>query len=161
MSAASAAPSIAAPEVGRARDEDFPFVTVGEGIELKVLRVVESTGIWVIRNRFAPGVTIDTHRHTGEVHAFTREGCWHYVEYGVDYPAGSYVHEPASSVHTLRVNAENPGPTDVLFVMQGSNLNLGADGTTITRVDDGPTTLAAYLAICEAQGLGRPPVLVR
>lgn len=149
------------PDVGLARDDAFPWVTVGDGIELKVLRVVESAGIWVIRNRFAPGVQIDTHRHTGEVHAFTREGCWHYVEYGVDYPAGTYVHEPAHSVHTLRVNADNRGPTDVLFVMQGANLNLAADGATITRVDDGPTTLAAYLAICEAQGHPRPPVLLR
>ena len=149
------------PPVGLARDDAFPWVTVGDGIELKVLRVVESAGLWVIRNRFAPGVRIDTHRHTGEVHAFTREGCWHYEEYGVDYPAGTYVHEPAHSVHTLRVNADNAGPTDVLFVMQGANLNLAEDGTTITRVDDGPTTLAAYRAICEAQGHPPPPVLLR
>lgn len=155
------APVSLGPEVGLARDDAFPWVTVGEGIELKVLRVVEATGIWVIRNRFAPGVRIDTHRHTGEVHAMTLTGCWHYVEYGVDYPAGCYVHEPAQSVHTLEVNDANREPTDVLFVMQGANLNLGPDGTTITRVDDGPTTLAAYLAICEAQGYARPPVLTR
>lgn len=155
------AAEIRMPEVALARDDAFPWVTVGDGIELKVLRVVGSAGLWVIRNRFAPGVRIDTHRHTGEVHAFTLQGCWHYVEYGVDYPAGTYVHEPAHSVHTLRVNADNAGPTDVLFVMQGANLNLAPDGTTITRVDDGPTTLAAYLAICEAQGHPRPPVLLR
>jgi 2,4'-dihydroxyacetophenone dioxygenase len=153
----SAAPSLANP-IGCTRDEEIPWVRVGEGIELKVMRVVEEQGIWVIRNRFAPGVQIATHRHTGEVHGFTLAGCWHYVEYGIDYPAGTYIHEPAHSVHTLSVNGDNRGSTDVLFVMRGSNLNLGRDGE-IVRVDDGPTTLAAYLAICEQQGLGRPPVL--
>jgi quercetin dioxygenase-like cupin family protein len=157
MSAAALLPS----DIGCAADAQLPWVTVGEGIELKVLRVVEEQGIWVIRNRFAPGVRIDPHRHTGEVHGFTLSGCWHYVEYGVDYPVGTYIHEPANSVHTLAVNADNPGPTDVLFVMQGANLVLGEDGQRIIRVDDGAVTLAAYLAICEQQGLGQPPVLLK
>lgn len=158
MSAATATPP--AVDIGCTHDEEIPWVCVGEGIELKVMRVVEEQGIWVIRNRFAPGVSVMTHRHTGEVHGFTLAGCWRYAEYGIDYPAGTYIHEPANSVHTLTVNADNPGPTDVLFVMQGSNLNLGPDGE-IVRVDDGPTTLAVYLAVCEQQGLGRPPVLRR
>lgn len=156
-----ATPAAGPPDIGCAHPADFPWVGVGEGIELKVMRVAEDQGLWVIQNRFAPGVAIETHRHTGEVHGFTLSGCWHYAEYGLDYPAGTYIHEPAHSVHTLTVNAENRGPTEVLFVMQGSNLVLAADGQTITRVDDGPTTLAAYLAICEAQELGRPPVLLR
>lgn len=149
------------PDIGCAHDADLPWVTVGEGVELKVMRVVEDRGIWVIRNRFAPGLQIEKHRHTGEVHAFTLAGCWHYAEYGIDYPAGSYIHEPANSVHTLTVNEQNEGPTDVLFIMQGSNLVLGEDGETIIRVDDGQVTLAAYLAICEAQGHPEPPVVRR
>ena len=146
------------PVVGRVYDAEVPWVIVGEGIELKVLRVVRDTGVWVIRNRFAPGVAIPTHKHTGDVHGFTLAGCWHYAEYRVDYPAGTYIYEPAGSIHTLTVNADNRGPTDVLFVMQGSNLNLAPDGS-VWRVDDGPTTLAVYYAICAAQGLPRPRVL--
>jgi quercetin dioxygenase-like cupin family protein len=156
-----AAPARIPSDIGCAPPAEFPWVPVGEGIDLKVMRVVPDQGLWVIQNRFEPGVTIETHRHTGEVHGFTLAGCWHYAEYGVDYPAGTYIHEPAGSLHTLSVNADNVGPTEVLFVMQGSNLVLAGDGETITRVDDGPTTLAAYLAICEAQGKGRPPVLRR
>ena len=159
----SAAPNLASqaapPLVGNVRDAELPWVFVGEGIELKVLRVVRDTGVWVVRNRFAPGVSIPTHKHTGDVHGFTLSGCWHYAEYKVDYPAGTYIYEPAGSIHTLTVNADNREPTDVLFVMRGSNLNLGPDGTTIWRVEDGPTTLAFYYAVCEAQGLPRPRVL--
>jgi quercetin dioxygenase-like cupin family protein len=160
MSAApSLTPALPLPMVGHVPDAKLPWVQVGDGIELKVLRVVRDTGVWVVRNRFAPGVSIPTHKHTGDVHGFTLAGCWHYAEYGIDYPAGTYIYEPAGSIHTLTVNADNREPTDVLFVMQGSNLNLAADGS-IWRVDDGPAALAAYQAICEAKGLPRPPVLL-
>jgi len=146
--------------IGCAQPDDFPYVTVGDGIELKVLRVVEAQGVWVVQNRFAPGSSIETHRHTGDVHAWTLAGSWQYAEYGIDYPTGTYVYEPANSIHTLRATPGIQEPTEVVFVMRGANLILADDGQTVTRVDDGPAALAAYRAICEAQGLGQPPVLL-
>ena len=148
----------ASPAVGFVTDDALPWIEVWPGIELKVLRVVESQGIWVVRNRFAPGTSIETHRHTGEVHAFTISGSWCYAEYGIDYPAGTYLHEPASSIHTLTVPASHDEAADVIFVMQGANLVLGESGDVI-RVDDGPTTLAFYRMMCESLGLPPPPVL--
>jgi quercetin dioxygenase-like cupin family protein len=139
-------------------DDALPWIPAGDGVELKLLRVVESAGLWIVRNRFQPGVQIPTHRHTGPIHGFTLTGRWHYAEYKIDYTAGSYIFEPANSVHTLSVNADNTEATDVLFVMEGANLNLSETGE-IERVDDGPTTLAYYRAACEAQGLPEPPVL--
>lgn len=139
-------------------DEQLPWIPAGDGVELKVLRVVSSAGLWIVRNRFRAGVQVPTHRHTGPVHGFTLTGRWHYAEYKIDYTAGSYIFEPANSVHTLTVNGDNTESTDVLFVMEGANLNLSESGE-IERVDDGPTTLAYYLAACESQGLPRPPVL--
>lgn len=144
--------------VGFATDEALPWVEVWPGIQLKVLRVVERQGLWVVRNRFAPGTSIETHRHTGDVHAFTISGCWRYAEYGVDYPAGTYVYEPANSVHTLTVPESGADGADVIFVMRGANLVLGASGE-VTRVDDGPTTLAFYRMMCGSLGLPDPPVL--
>jgi len=47
----------------------------------------------------------------------------------------------------------------VWFHMYGVNLNLDANGN-IESVSDGPGTLAFYLAMCEQQGLDRPPVLI-
>ena len=43
--------------------------------------------------------------------------------------------------------------------MYGMNLNLDADGN-VESVADGSGTLSFYLALCEEQGLGRPPVIV-
>jgi len=70
--------------------------------------------------------------------------------------AGSFLYEPAGSVHTLTCLEDE---TLVWFHMYGANLNLDADGN-VESVTDGASALAAYYAMFEAQGLGRPNVLV-
>lgn len=129
-----------------------------DGMELKLLRVDLAAGSWVIRNRFAPGVRLPVHRHTGAVEGFTLAGRWRYLEYDFESVAGSYIHEPAGSVHTLDVPADNDGPTDILFVIDGALLYLDEAGT-VTGVVDAGTVLPAYRAMCEAAGLQPPAVL--
>ncbi len=141
--------------VRHAGEDDLPWVDASGGIWLKVLRVDAAAGIWVVRNRFEPGVRLQTHRHTGPVDGFTVSGRWHYLEYDFFSGPGSYIREPAGSVHTLDVPEENTGVTEVLFVMEGVNLNLASDGS-VESVTDGPGTLAAYEALAAAQGLARP-----
>ena len=139
-------------------DGELPWVDAGGGVELKVMMVREDEGLWIVRNRFAPGVVIQTHRHTGPVYAQTLSGSWKYVEYPEVNRAGSFLFEPAGSVHTLTVPADNNEPTDVWFQIHGVNLNLDADGN-VESITDGPGVLAAYYALCEAQGLPRPNVV--
>ena len=141
--------------VRHAAEADLPWVDVTGGIWLQVLRVDPANGIWVVRNRFEPGARVQTHRHTGPVDGFTIAGRWHYLEYDFFSTAGSYIREPAGSVHTLDVPADNGEITDVLFVMEGVNLNLAPDGS-VESVTDGVGTLAAYEALAVAQGFGRP-----
>ena len=52
-------------------EEDAPFVDLGNGVELQVLKIDIEAGLWVIRNRFQPGLVVERHKHTGCVHAFT------------------------------------------------------------------------------------------
>lgn len=147
-------------------DADVRFVPADDGLpwaefpggKLRLLRVDLGIGEWVVQNVFDPGFTAPRHRHTGHVDAYTIRGTWQYREYGVDYGPGSYVYEPAFSTHTLHVPASNDGPTEVIFVMRGANLNLD-DGDQVTSVTDAESTLAAYVALCEMQGLGTPPVI--
>ena len=139
-------------------DEELPWVDAGGGIELKVMMVRTDEGLWIVRNRFAPGVVIQTHRHTGPVYAHTLSGAWKYAEYPEVNRAGSFLFEPAGSVHTLTTPADNTEPTDVWFQIHGVNLNLDADGN-VESITDGPGVLAAYHALCEAQGLPRPNVV--
>jgi hypothetical protein len=72
--------------------------------------------------------------------------------------AGSFLFEPAGSVHTLTTPADNTEPTDVWFQIHGANLNLDADGN-VESITDGPGVPAAYHALCETQGLLRPNVV--
>ena len=136
-------------------DDDLPWVDIGEGSLLKVLQIKEREGLWVIRNRFMPGYKVQTHKHTGPVYALTSSGAWRYQESDFVNTAGSFLYEPAGSVHTLTcVEAD----TQVWFHMYGANLNLDPDGN-VESITDGAGTLAAYYLLCEAQGFPRPNVL--
>ena len=140
-------------------ESDLPFVPFGEGMQIQVLQVNIAQGLWVVRTRFEPGVTIPTHKHTGPVHAFTIAGRWKYREYeDVNLP-GSYLYEPAGSVHTLTVPADVKGLTDVWFAVYGANLNLDDHGNVATVID-ATFVKDTYLAICAAMGLPPPNVIV-
>lgn len=140
-------------------DDELPWVDFGDGVEIKVLQVDLDAGTWIVRNRFAPGTVVQTHRHTGPVYAFTEQGSWFYAEYpdAVNGP-GSYLFEPAGSLHTLTVPETNNGPTLVWFVVQGANLNLAPDGS-VEMVIDARTVLDLYLAVAQEAGHPRPVVI--
>lgn len=140
-------------------DDELPWVDIGDGSLLKVLQIKQTEGLWVIRNRFQPGYTVQTHKHTGPVYAFTESGRWRYRESDFENTAGSFLYEPAGSVHTLEVPADDNEPTDVWFVIFGANLNLDADGH-VESVYDAGFILQSYYALAEAQGLPRPDVVV-
>lgn len=142
-------------------EDELPFVNLGGGTRLQLLQVDVTLGVWVVRNRFDPGTSVQTHKHTGHVYAFTRAGSWHYLESpeAVNV-AGSYLFEPAGSVHTLHVPPTNEGLTDVCFVVHGANLNLDGQGQ-VELVVDAPTILAFYRAMCQEQfGMQDPPVVI-
>ena len=147
-------PGIALPGVRHLAEDDLPWVGV-PGIELKVLQVDLAAGVWIVRNRFAPGVQIPTHKHTGPVYGLTFSGAWKYLEYDFVNRAGSFLYEPAHSVHTLKVLDDADGPTVALFVMTGANVDLAPDGSVL-GVTDGLSTLQAYYGLCEQAGLPRP-----
>jgi 2,4'-dihydroxyacetophenone dioxygenase len=136
--------------------DELPFVEIGGGNKLKVIQVKEREGLWIVENIFMRNFEVQTHRHTGPVYAYTTSGAWKYKEYEYVNRAGSFLYEPAGSVHTLQCVEDD---THVWFQIYGANLNLDADGN-VESVTDGAATLAAYYALCEAEGLPRPDVLV-
>jgi quercetin dioxygenase-like cupin family protein len=135
--------------------DDLPFVDIGDGNKLKVICVDNKEGLWVVENIFQKNFEVQTHRHTGQVFGYTTSGAWKYKEYDYVNRAGSFLYEPAGSVHTLTVIEDN---TQVWFHMYGANLNLREDGT-VESITDGAGTLAAYYALAEMQGLPRPNVV--
>lgn len=136
-------------------EDEIPFVEIGDGNKLRVLHVIEKEGLWVVENVFQAGYEVQKHRHTGPVWGYTTSGAWKYKEYDYVNRAGSFLYEPAGSVHTLQAIEDD---TRVWFHMYGVNLNLDADGN-VESITDGAGSLAAYYALCEAQGLPRPAVV--
>ena len=144
------------PEAVHFGQDALPFIDIGDGSKLKVLQVKSGEGLWIIENIFQNGYEVETHKHTGPVWGYTTSGAWKYKEYDYVNRAGSFLYEPAGSVHTLQCIEDN---TQVWFQMYGSNINLDPEGN-VTSIVDGQLTLEFYYAMCEQQGLPRPNVLV-
>ena len=147
-----------APTAVHIGDDELPFVEIGNGNKLKVIQVKEREGLWIVENIFQNGFAVQTHRHTGPVWGYTRSGAWKYKEYDYVNRAGSFLYEPAGSVHTLTVPQDNTEDTDVWFQIYGANLNLAPDGSVESVVDAGLIS-DAYFALCEMQGLPCPNVV--
>ncbi len=133
-------------------DEDLPWVSLPDGSLLQLLQVDLNQNLWIVRNRLKPGFGIDTHYHTGPVFAVTQSGEWFYKEYPDKInKAGSYLYEPAHSVHTLTVADDAEEDAVVWFAIFGSNVNIDGAGN-VTSVLDAATLLKLYRLLCAAEG---------
>jgi 2,4'-dihydroxyacetophenone dioxygenase len=143
----------------RGRD-DLPFVELGDGSHLQLLQVDLGQGLWVVNVRFEPGCTIAKHYHTGPVFAVTASGSWHYLEYPDQInSAGSYLYEPAGSVHTLTAPGAGDGPTTVWFAVFGANVNLD-ENDQVLSITDAASVLGVYRGLCARAGLSSEGVIV-
>jgi len=133
-------------------EEDLPWVALPDGSLLQLLQVDLNQNLWIVRNRLKPGFCIDTHYHTGPVFAVTQSGEWFYKEYPDKVnKAGSYLYEPAHSIHTLTVAADAKEDAVVWFAIFGSNVNIDDKGN-VTSVLDAATLLKVYRMLCAADG---------
>ena len=151
-------PTNSIPRAMHIGEDELPFLALGDGTHIQLLQVDIEKGLWVVRTRFEPGVTIPTHKHTGEVFAVTFSGQWKYLEYPEVNTAGSFLYEPAGSVHTLHVPDDTEGMTDVWFAIYGANLNLDADGNVETVIDAG-FIYEVYTALAAAEGHTDLPII--
>lgn len=141
--------------------DDLPEVALPDGSTLVLLQVDLNNNMWIVRSRFPPAFSIDTHYHTGPVYAFTESGEWFYKEYPkLINKAGSYLYEPAHSVHTLTVADDATEDAVVSFIIMGSNVNIDASGNVI-GILDAQTVLSVYTALCEASGKSADKVIVQ
>ena len=139
-------------------EAELPFVPYQEGVTFQLLQVDINNSLWVIRVKFDPGVTIQRHRHTGDVSAFTIAGSWKYLEYPDVNVTGSYLYEPAGSIHTLHVPDTNTEVTDVWFAIRGANLDLADDDSVLSIIDAG-TILEIYRTQCAEIGIDNSDVI--
>jgi hypothetical protein len=95
---------------------------------MKLLRCSVEENSFTNIIRYPAGVTLATHLHTGPVEVYTFEGKWRYLEYDWVATAGSYAHEPAGTVHTLRIEEE----TLALFIVNGGFVYFEPDTASAT-----------------------------
>lgn len=102
-------------------DANIPSI---DGVSLTPLFLDRENGVWVLYGKFAPGTVLPTHFHTGTVHFYTTKGRWNYKEYPDDpQTAGSYLYEPAGSVHTFVVPSDATEDAEGFMVVSGANVN--------------------------------------
>lgn len=138
-----------------------PFVTFIEGtpgLKLQLLHIDLDAGLWVVRVRMSPGLTLPRHQHTGTVFGLTERGWWKYLEHPEMNRPGTYLFEPAGSIHTLHVPVDSPEETVVWFAINGANINVGEDNEVIS-VWDAHWILETYLGLCDAEGKRRPKII--
>lgn len=145
---------------GHLNAESMPWVVQAPGIEMKILRISDDFGTWVVMNRFQPGTTLPTHRHSGGVTAYTISGKWHYHEHDFMATQGSIVREPAGSAHTLTVDASATEPAIVLFIIEGGLTHISPDGD-IWGISDAQTEKSRYIELVKEQGktIPKPGIL--
>jgi len=131
-----------------------------EGVNLQLLQADVEGGFFVVRIRFAPGVQLPPHKHTGAVYAFTLAGEWSYLEYASSPPnrAGSYLYEPPGSTHTLKVADHVQGFTDVFYVIHGAMLVLDPAGNVVA-VLDAASHARDWPAALREQGVPVPEII--
>lgn len=128
------------------------------GAELRLLQADVDRGVYVMAGRLPGGLEVGTHRHTGAVHMFTLSGAWKYREHEYVNRAGSYLYEPAGSVHTLQV-LPGEGITETLSIVYGETEYLGEQGA-VESVSNAATNLANYYEACERAGVARPTAIL-
>ncbi len=95
--------------------EDVPFVELGSGTHIKLLRYSEETGDWVLWVHMEPGATLAPHWHLGHGQYFVTSG---ELIYDVgSAPAGTYGYEPIGSRHN---EARCEQTTEYLFMGHGA-----------------------------------------
>lgn len=141
-------------------DGELPWAEAGDGSALQLLHVDLNQGLWISKTRVPPGYRVIRHFHTGLVYAVTLQGRWCYAETpdAMNAP-GSYLFEPAGSVHTLITPEDQQGDTVVWFAVHGANVNIDDAGAVVSVVD-ARTALDLYRGYCAALGLDCSKLIV-
>lgn len=119
-------------------ENDIPVIrdALGEGVSFRPLRLDLERNEWVVVATFAPGTGVPLHYHTGPAEVYTLKGRWIYKEYpSQPQTPGSYLYEPAGSVHTLFAPADNTEDTVIFVRVSGTNINFDEQGQFHSLLD--------------------------
>ena len=125
---------------------NLPWMPLGKGVWARPLRFRGQERS--LQLKVAPGVTIERHRHAGEVHAYNLAGS-RQLDTGEIVGPGGYVYEPPGNVDSWRCVGDEP--CIVHIIMSGRLSYVGDRGETLDYVDT-PKLRAQYLDWCRENG---------
>lgn len=112
--------------------EKVPWVTMGFGNVVKVLRVDEQTGKWTIYAKAKKGTVNPRHYHFGASDAYTFKGSFGYRNGpAVGIHPGTYTYEPAGALHAATTSLED---VEYIATFFGATAFYGADGKSVSLV---------------------------
>lgn len=135
---------------------DYPWVTMADGVENRLLQARIDENILVLMVRAHPGASSVLHRHLGPVFGLTLKGAWGHRPEQFPFLPGHYICEPVNEVHRFH---NGPGVSEIFFVYHGDVEVLDESGTEVLARGNAATSLQHYLQQCEEQGFARPNVL--
>jgi 2,4'-dihydroxyacetophenone dioxygenase len=116
------------------RHKEGEVINALPGVHVSPMFLDPGNGVWVVYARFDAGTRLPKHYHSGVVHFYTTKGSWAYVEHpDAVQTEGSYLFEPAGSIHTF----ESKEGAEGFMVVQGANINLNDDDTLMFIMDAG------------------------
>lgn len=129
----------------------IPFMPYSDQVQVKYYKIDPVHGEIVVMLKSPPGLEMARHHHTGTVIVYTVQGSWKYKEHDWTAHRGSVVYETASSAHTPQAMA---GDEDVIAfnIIRGELIYTDENGQTLA-VENWKTSIARYLAYCEANGI--------
>ncbi|EME80949.1 uncharacterized protein MYCFIDRAFT_26509 [Pseudocercospora fijiensis CIRAD86] len=117
-------------------------------IYVKILRMENRKGCYIIKLKTGPHAELGKHRHRDEVRAYTIAGNWGYHEYSWKGKPGDYVTEMPGTIHTLYMG-EN---SEVIFDVTGS-IEFFNDDNTLRETMDGFSFWRMYEEHCKENNL--------
>ncbi len=132
--------------------DDEKWMPVGTIGHARPLLFDTSHGSWISVLRAQGAGTIQRHRHSAPVTAWTLDGSWGYREHDWVARAGSFVYEPAGHIHTLYIHPEQARMTAVFHIF-GPLIYLDEHGVA-QNYEDVFIRLDNYARHCREVGLG-------
>ncbi len=128
----------------------LPYVDYAPGVQIKLLKINRATGQIVMLLKAEPGAYLGRHKHYGSVNVYTMQGKWRYAEDPWVARTGSYVFEPAGSIHTFE--ADKVEGLLVFLVVEGCFEFLDESNRPIA-IDNWQTLLQRYIDHCRREGV--------
>lgn len=121
-------------------EDERLWVPYAEGVWFQPCHVNVTTGGFTLVAKFLPGAVVPKHYHVSNVHGYTLQGRWRYLEHDWVATAGTFIYEPAGEAHTLVVPEDAEEPMIALFVVSGGLVYTDENGN-FAGYEDGFTVL--------------------